>query len=39
VVAGALPNAEVAVMTGQEHLAMYTAPALFIQELVRFAQA
>lgn len=36
-VAGGLPNAEVSVMTGQEHLAMYTAPAQFIQELVRFA--
>ena len=35
-VAGALPNARVSSMAGQEHIAMYTAPDAFIEEIVRF---
>jgi pimeloyl-ACP methyl ester carboxylesterase len=32
----ALPNSQVVVMLGQQHIAMYTAPELFVKELVRF---
>jgi pimeloyl-ACP methyl ester carboxylesterase len=32
----ALPDAQVAVLPGQQHLAMYTAPELFVREVVRF---
>jgi pimeloyl-ACP methyl ester carboxylesterase len=35
-IAGALPDARVAVLPGQQHLAMYTAPAAFVAEVVRF---
>jgi pimeloyl-ACP methyl ester carboxylesterase len=36
VVAAALPNCRVVVMPGQDHIAMYTAPALFAAELIGF---
>ncbi len=36
-VARALPDARVSEMAGQEHIAMYTAPDLFVEEVVRFA--
>ena len=32
----ALPNSRIAVMPGQQHIAMYTAPDLFVSELMRF---
>ena len=32
----ALPNSRIAVMPGQQHIAMYTAPELFVTELLRF---
>lgn len=32
----ALPNSQVIVMPGQQHIAMYTAPELFVNELVQF---
>jgi pimeloyl-ACP methyl ester carboxylesterase len=32
----ALPNSRIAVMPGQQHTAMYTAPDLFASELIRF---
>jgi pimeloyl-ACP methyl ester carboxylesterase len=32
----ALPNSRIAVMPGQQHIAMYTAPDLFVSELTRF---
>ncbi|MCK6626485.1 MAG: alpha/beta hydrolase [Anaerolineae bacterium] len=35
-VAAALPNSRIAVLPGQQHIAMYTAPDLFVSELVRF---
>jgi pimeloyl-ACP methyl ester carboxylesterase len=35
-VAQALPNARVVVMPGQQHVAMYMAPDLFVDEVVRF---
>lgn len=33
----ALPNATMRVMAGQQHVAMETAPALFVEEIARFA--
>jgi pimeloyl-ACP methyl ester carboxylesterase len=36
VVAAALPESRVAVMPGQEHIAMYTAPELFLDEVLAF---
>jgi pimeloyl-ACP methyl ester carboxylesterase len=38
-VAAELPDARISVMAGQEHIAMYTAPEVFIAELVDFAGA
>ena len=38
-VAQALPNAQVVVLPGQQHLAMYMAPDLFVSEVVRFLTA
>jgi pimeloyl-ACP methyl ester carboxylesterase len=35
-VAEALPDARIAVLPGQKHLAMYTAPDVFVREVVRF---
>lgn len=35
-VAAALPEARVAVMPGQQHTAMYTAPELFVDAVVEF---
>lgn len=32
----ALPNSRIAVMPGQDHIAMYTAPQLFLQIVMRF---
>lgn len=32
----ALPNSTIVVMPGQQHIAMNTAPELFIKEVVRF---
>jgi pimeloyl-ACP methyl ester carboxylesterase len=32
----ALPNSRIAVMPGQQHIAMYTAPELFLNEVLRF---
>ena len=32
----ALPKSRIVVMPGQQHIAMYTAPELFVNELVRF---
>lgn len=34
--AATLPNSRVTVMPGQQHLAMYTAPELFVGELLAF---
>ena len=36
VVAAALPNSRVAVMPGQQHIAMNTAPELFVKEVLTF---
>jgi pimeloyl-ACP methyl ester carboxylesterase len=38
-VAGALPNAQVILLPGQQHLAMYMAPDAFVGEVVRFLEA
>jgi pimeloyl-ACP methyl ester carboxylesterase len=35
-VAAALPNSRVAIMPGQQHTAMYTAPDLFLREVLSF---
>lgn len=35
-IARALPNSRIAVLPGQEHLAMYTAPELFVKEVINF---
>jgi hypothetical protein len=32
----ALPNSRIAVLSGQQHVAMDTAPELFLKELIRF---
>lgn len=32
----ALPNSRIAVMPGQQHIAMYTAPDLFLHEVLTF---
>jgi pimeloyl-ACP methyl ester carboxylesterase len=37
-VAAALPQARVAVLAGQEHVALYTAPEVFVSEVVRFLE-
>jgi len=37
-VAAALPDARVVTLPGQQHLAMYTAPALFVREVVGFLE-
>lgn len=37
-VASALADARVVVLPGQQHLAMYTAPELFVDEIVRFLE-
>jgi pimeloyl-ACP methyl ester carboxylesterase len=37
--ARALPDARIVVLSGQGHLAMYTAPQLFVQEVVRFLES
>ena len=34
----ALAGARVVVLPGQQHLAMYTAPELFVNEIVRFLE-
>jgi pimeloyl-ACP methyl ester carboxylesterase len=36
IVAAALPNSRIAIMPRQQHIAMYTAPELFVAELLRF---
>jgi pimeloyl-ACP methyl ester carboxylesterase len=38
-VAEALPDARVVVLPGQQHIAMHTAPELFVGEVVRFLEA
>ena len=38
-IAGAFPDARVAVLPGQQHLAMYTAPDAFVAEVVQFLEA
>jgi pimeloyl-ACP methyl ester carboxylesterase len=38
-VAAALPDARVAELPGQQHVAMYTAPELFVREVLRFLEA
>jgi pimeloyl-ACP methyl ester carboxylesterase len=38
-IASALPNSQVALMPGQQHIAMVTAPELFATELIRFLVA
>jgi pimeloyl-ACP methyl ester carboxylesterase len=38
VVAEALPDARVVILPGQQHLAMYTAPQLFVREVIRFLE-
>jgi pimeloyl-ACP methyl ester carboxylesterase len=35
-VTAALPDARIVTLPGQQHLAMYTAPALFVSEVERF---
>jgi pimeloyl-ACP methyl ester carboxylesterase len=35
-VASALPEARVAVLPGQQHDAMYTAPELFAEQVIQF---
>jgi pimeloyl-ACP methyl ester carboxylesterase len=37
-VAAALPDARVAVLAGQKHVAMYTAPSAFLREVVEFLE-
>jgi pimeloyl-ACP methyl ester carboxylesterase len=37
-VAAALPDARVVVLPGQQHAAMYTAPEIFVREVVRFLE-
>ena len=37
-IAAALPDARVAVLPGQQHVAMHTAPVLFVREIVRFLE-
>ena len=37
-IAEALPDARVAILPGQQHVAMYTAPDLFVAEVVRFLE-
>jgi pimeloyl-ACP methyl ester carboxylesterase len=37
-IAAALPDARVAVLPGQQHLAMYTAPDVFVAEIARFLE-
>lgn len=37
-VAGALPDARVVVLPGQQHVAMHTAPDAFVGEVVRFLE-
>ena len=37
--AGALPDARVGVLPGQRHIAMHTAPELFVEEVMRFCCA
>ena len=34
----ALPNSQVVVMPGQQHIAMYMAPDVFVREVVRFLE-
>ena len=36
VVDAALPNSHMAIMPGQQHIAMYTAPHLFLHEVLTF---
>jgi pimeloyl-ACP methyl ester carboxylesterase len=36
IVSKALPNSRMVIMPGQEHIAMYTAPDLFLQEILAF---
>lgn len=36
IVSEALPNSGMVVMLGQEHIAKYTAPDLFLQEIMAF---
>lgn len=36
--AGALPDARVVILPGQQHAAMYAAPGLFVSEVVRFLE-
>jgi len=38
-VAEALPDARVAALPGQQHAAMYSAPEIFVREVVRFLEA
>jgi pimeloyl-ACP methyl ester carboxylesterase len=38
IVTESLPDARVAVLPGQQHVAMYTAPELFVSEVVRFLE-
>lgn len=35
-IAAALPNSQITVMPGQQHIAMYTAPELFVNILIQF---
>lgn len=35
----ALPNSQIVVLRGQQHVAMRTAPELFVQEVVKFFTA
>lgn len=37
-VAAALPHSRIAVLPGQQHIAMYTAPSLFVDEVVEFLE-
>jgi pimeloyl-ACP methyl ester carboxylesterase len=36
IIASALPNGRIVVMPGQQHIAMYTAPDLFLEEVLTF---
>jgi pimeloyl-ACP methyl ester carboxylesterase len=38
-IAAALPNSRIAIMAGQQHIAMYAAPELFLQEILAFLGA